>query len=97
VADDGLNARPVGEPMGMLAGETGTLVEQELDLARAEMTERPDEIRSEVASTLELAREETAQKLALAVRRWPSRRSRPGSASACSAPRAPSRSSRSGR
>ena len=40
VSDDELRDRPIGELLGRLASETTTLVRQELELAKAEMTEK---------------------------------------------------------
>ena len=61
-----LREQHIGELISRLGTDTGTLVRQELALARAEMTERLEVVRAEVADALELARTETAQKLELA-------------------------------
>jgi hypothetical protein len=58
-----LRDRHIGELMSQLATDTSTLVRQEMQLARAELTERFDAVRDEVAEAMQLARTETAQKL----------------------------------
>jgi hypothetical protein len=58
-----LRDRHVGALMSQLAADTSTLVRQELQLARAELTERLDAVRSEVGEAMQLARTESAQKL----------------------------------
>jgi hypothetical protein len=64
VARDGdLRERHVGELMSQLATDTGTLVRQEMELARAELMQRMDAVRGEMSDAVELARTETAQKL----------------------------------
>jgi hypothetical protein len=44
--------------MGQLASDAGTLVRQELELAKAELRERADEIRAELATAAEVGRGE---------------------------------------
>jgi hypothetical protein len=58
-----LRERHIGELMSQLASETGTLVRQEMELARAELRERLDAVRAELADAVDLARSETSQKL----------------------------------
>jgi hypothetical protein len=58
-----LRERHIGELISELAAETGTLVRQEMALARAELAERMDVVRGEFAAAVELARSETGQKL----------------------------------
>jgi hypothetical protein len=58
-----LRERHIGELMSQLATDTSTLVRQELQLARAELTERLDAVRDEVTEAIQLARSETTQKL----------------------------------
>jgi Putative Actinobacterial Holin-X, holin superfamily III len=47
--------------MGQLASDAGLLVRQELELARAELQERLDEIRAELTDAAEIGRDETAE------------------------------------
>jgi hypothetical protein len=62
---DGADLRDqnVVELMSRLGSELGTLVRQEMELARAELTERVDAVREEVAEAAQLARAETAAML----------------------------------
>jgi Putative Actinobacterial Holin-X, holin superfamily III len=53
-----LRQRHVGELMGQLASDAGLLVRQELELAKAELRERADEIRAELADAAEVGRGE---------------------------------------
>jgi hypothetical protein len=61
-----LRKKHMGELISQLGTDTGTLVRQEMALARAEMTERLEVMRADVADAVELARAETSQKLELA-------------------------------
>jgi hypothetical protein len=61
--DPELRDKHIAELISELASETGTLVRQEMALARAELAERMDAVRSEFADAVDLARTETAQKL----------------------------------
>jgi hypothetical protein len=58
-----LRDQSVVELMSRLASEMGTLVRQEMELARAELTERVDAVRDEVVEAAQLARSETAEML----------------------------------
>ena len=58
-----LRGRHIAELVGQLGQETGTLVRQELQLARAEVRERVEEIRDELNQTVAVARRETTEKL----------------------------------
>jgi hypothetical protein len=64
--DGALREQSVVELMSRLASEMGTLVRQEMELARAELTERVEAVREEVAEAAQLARTETAEMLAQA-------------------------------
>ena len=61
-----LRDHSIGELMSKLASDMSLLVRKELELARAEMSERLDLMRTEAAETLAAGREETSQKLDLA-------------------------------
>lgn len=63
-----LRRRHVGELVGQLASDAGTLVRQELELAKAELQERADEIRGDLAATADVARDESRENLAQARR-----------------------------
>jgi len=58
-----LRERHVGELVSQLASEAGALVRLELDLARAELHESVDAVKTDLAETAELARSETADQL----------------------------------
>jgi hypothetical protein len=58
-----LRDRHLGELIAQLGSDTGTLVRQEMDLARAELRERTDAVRNEVSDAMALARSEVSQNL----------------------------------
>lgn len=58
-----LREKHIGELIGELGSETGTLVRQEMALARAELTQHVDALRAELAEGVEAARTDTARKL----------------------------------
>lgn len=58
-----LRDRHIGELIAQLGTDTGTLVRQEMALARAELSERIEAVRGEVSEAVALAREETSVKL----------------------------------
>jgi hypothetical protein len=61
-----LRDKHIGELIGQLASDTSTLVRKEVELARAEMTERIDSMREDVMHAVEVARSESSEKLDLA-------------------------------
>lgn len=61
-----LRQRHLGELVSELAADAGTVVRQEVELAKAELQERVEEIRVGVGETAEVARAETREKSALA-------------------------------
>lgn len=62
-SDGELREQHIGELLAQLGQETGTLVRQEMELARAELRERLDEIRNDLSHTVAVARRETTEKL----------------------------------
>jgi hypothetical protein len=56
-----LRQRHLGDLVGRLASDAGTLVRQEIELAKAELQERADEIRTDLAATAEIARDESRE------------------------------------
>ena len=58
---DDLRDRSLGELMRQLADETTTLVRQEIELARAEITQKVDTAKAEAAGTAEVARSELGE------------------------------------
>jgi hypothetical protein len=58
-----LREKHIGELISQLGTETATLVRKEMELARAELTQRVEAARDEVKQTLDLARAETSEKL----------------------------------
>jgi hypothetical protein len=58
-----LRDKHIGELLAQLGNDTSTLVRQEMALARAELSERLDVIRADVAEAMELARDESTRKL----------------------------------
>jgi hypothetical protein len=61
-----LRQRHLGELVSQLAADAGTVVRQEIELAKAELHERVEEIGDGVGATAEVARAETREKSALA-------------------------------
>lgn len=59
--DGSLRERPIGELMKHLAEETGTLVRQEVQLAKAEMLEKIDLVRSDLAERGDRAKQGLAR------------------------------------
>ena len=59
--DGSLRERPIGELMKHLAEETGTLVRQEVQLAKAEMLEKIDLVRSDLADRGDRVKQELAR------------------------------------
>jgi hypothetical protein len=53
--------RHIGELMGQLASDAGTLVRQELELAKAELRERADAIRAELAAAAQVGHDEAGE------------------------------------
>jgi hypothetical protein len=53
----------IGELIAQLGSDTGTLIRQEMALARAELAERVDHVRAELVDAVEAAREESGEKL----------------------------------
>jgi putative superfamily III holin-X len=53
--------RPIAELLRELASDTGTLVRQEIELAKAEMTEKVEDARSEILRTVDAARGEATE------------------------------------
>jgi hypothetical protein len=60
-ADTSLRERPIGELMKQLAEETGTLVRQEVQLAKAEMLEKIELVRGDLEQRGERAKEALAR------------------------------------
>lgn len=58
-----LREKHIGELISQLGTDTATLVRQEMALARAELNERLDTVRADLADAAGVAREETAEKL----------------------------------
>jgi hypothetical protein len=61
-----LKRRHLGELVGQLASDAGTLVRQEVELAKAELQETAASLRRELSDATAVAQTETGEKLALA-------------------------------
>jgi putative superfamily III holin-X len=61
-----LKRRHLGELVGQLASDAGTLVRQEVELAKAELRETADSLRKELSEASTIAQGETTEKIALA-------------------------------